>query len=263
MQESSPRQFAIDRLRVRVYPDRAACGQAAAAFVSEHIRRVLGERDDCAIAFAAAPSQAEFLDALAGQIGIDWDRVISYQIDEYIGVGDDDPRRLYNWMQRHLYSKAKPGVIHVMDPRADDPQAETLRYAALLKQRPLDICCQGIGQSGHLAYNDPHVANFQDMRAVKVVEIDQTSREQQVTDGTVDHVEDAIGQAYTLTLPTLLRAPVQSVVCPGKVKAPSVHRTLTKPLGVKWPATALRAHDHAVLFVDRDAMSEMDQSSSG
>jgi len=263
MDESSPRQFTIDQLQVRVYLDRAACGHAAAAFAGEHIRRVLRERDDCAVAFAAAPSQIEFLDALAAQVGIDWDRVISYQIDEYIGVNDDDPRRLLNWMQRHLYCKAKPGQIRVMNPRAGDPNAEAMRYAKLLEQRPLDVCCQGIGQSGHIAYNDPHVANFQDMHAVKVVEIDETSRQQQVTDGTVDRLEDAIASAYTLTIPTLLRAPVQSIVCPGLVKAPSVHRTLTKPINVAWPATALRAHDHAILFVDNDAMSEMDQSSSG
>jgi glucosamine-6-phosphate deaminase len=263
MSLSPTRQFSVDQLQIRVLADRDTCGQAAAVFVSEHIRRVLNERDDCAVAFAAAPSQVEFLDSLAEQIGIDWDRVISYQIDEYIGVDDDDPRRLYNWMDRHLYCKKRPGQIRCMNPLAGDPDAEAMRYGELLKQRPIDICCQGIGQSGHMAYNDPHVANFQDMHAVKVVQIDQTSREQQVTDGTVDRVEDAIASAYTLTIPTLLRAAVQSVVCPGKVKAPSVHRTLTKPLGIKWPATALRAHDHAVMFVDSDAMSEMDQSSSG
>lgn len=251
--------FKVDKLEVRLFAGRAACGQAAAKFVGDHMRRIMAERGRCALSFAAAPSQLEFLDALAGDPDIDWSRVTGYQIDEYLDIDADDPRRLVNFMERHFYVKARPGDIRFMPTRTDDAEAEAAKYADLLRQTPPDICCQGIGQSGHIAYNDPHLADFNDPLDVKVVHIDATSRQQQVTDGTVQRVQDAIGRAYTMTIPMLLRAPVQSIVCPGKVKAPSVRRTLTEPIGEAWPATALRTHDNAVMFIDADSAGELER----
>jgi len=251
------KSFKVDQLQVHVFGTRAECGEAAANHVAENMRRFIREKGDCAVATAAAPSQDTFLASLGKQPGIDWSKVIAYQIDEYLDIDMDDPRRLVHFMTRYLYDQVKPGDLRFMPTRTNDAEAEAKKYAAALKQRPVDIVFQGIGKSGHIAYNDPGIADFKDPFEVKVVHINEDSRRQQVLDGTVSQYEDAIPRAYTMTVPALLRAPVQSIVCPGKIKANSVKRTLTEPISDQWPATVLRTHANAVLFTDSDGASEL------
>lgn len=252
------REFTVDKLTVRVFADRTACGLAAARYVAPIIRDTIASRGDCSLCFAAAPSQTEFLKSLAAEPDIDWSKTISCPIDEYLDIEEDDPRRLFHWMQQNFYDMAPVGHVTYLPTNPPDANAAAAEYARQLAARCPDIAFQGIGQSGHIAYNDPPVADFNDPLDVKVVEIDATSRQQQVTDGTVDNVADAIPRAYTMTVPMLLRPAVQSIVCPGRVKAPSVRRTLTEPISEAWPATALRTHDNAVLFTDADGASEVE-----
>lgn len=249
------KQFKVDELDVRVFPDRATCGMAAARHVAALMRGLLRLKPKPSIAFGAAPSQNEFYAALAEEIAVDWSRVIAFQLDEYIALRPDDPRVLRHYLEKHLYSKIRPGETPLLQSDATDLQAECRRYAQLLADNPLDISCVGIGESCHLAYNDPHVANFDDPEVVKVVEVDETSRLQQVHDGTVKRVEDAIAKAYTLTIPTLMRAHHVSCVGPGRVKAAAVARTLREPISQKCPSAVLRTHANAVLFLDRDSAS--------
>ena len=256
-QPKSNREFTVDRLRVMVAPDRTRCGQVAATHVATEMRRVLAKQPHVSIAFGAAPSQNEFFAVLAKSDGVDWTRVIAFQLDEYLGVGADDPRRLRNYMQRHFYRFNSPGQIFSLAADTAHPGEECRRYAKLLQQYPLDIACLGIGESGHLAYNDPHVARFDDPEMVKLIEIDEVSRLQQVHDGTVSDFQSAICKAYTLTLPTLMRAPCVSCVAPGKIKAAAVAKTLSEPVSERWPATILRKHPNAVLFLDADSATQV------
>lgn len=249
-------EFAVDQLKVRDFPDRQSCGLAAAQHVAQIFRATLQNQERASVVFGAAPSQNEFFRALTQQEDLDWARIIAFQMDEYYGVSPDDPRVLRNYMQRHFYRYRRPGKTPFLESVVADPAAECARYAALLQEYPLDISCLGIGESCHLAYNDPHVARFDDPEAVKLVEIDDTSRLQQVHDGTVTRLEDAITTAYTLTLPTLLSAPHVSCVAPGRVKAAAVVRTLTEPISEACPSTSIRRHPDAVLFLDVDSMSQ-------
>lgn len=251
------RAWNVDKLQVRAFAGRDDCGRAAAAHVSALLRGLLRIKPSVSIVFGAAPSQNEFFAALGEEPGIDWSRVIAFQMDEYIGVPESDPRVLRHFFETRLYGKVRPGQTPFLKPDAGDPRVECRRYAKLLKEHPLDISCLGIGESCHLAYNDPHVAKFDDPEVVKVVEIDAMSRMQQVHDGTVKRKQDAILQAYTVTIPTLMKARHVSCVAPGKVKAAAVARTLKDAIHEKTPSTVLRAHENAVLFLDQDSASRL------
>jgi len=250
------RRFTVDQLDVRVFPDRITCGLAAARHVAALMRGQLRLKPKLSMVFGAAPSQNEFFAALTDEIALDWSRVIAFQMDEYIGLPPNDPRVLRHYFEKHLYSRKRPGETPFLVPDATDVHAECQRYAELLSHHPLDISCVGIGESCHLAYNDPHVAKFDDPEVVRVVEVDEISRLQQVHDGTAKRTEDAIVKAYTLTIPALMNVRHVSCVAPGKVKAAAVARTITEPIDERCPSTILRKHPSAVLFLDRDSASK-------
>ena len=250
-------KFTVEHLEVKVFADRQSCGTAAGQHAAGLIRSAFNTQKNVSLVFGAAPSQNEFFVALTQQENIEWPRITAFQMDEYYGISPDDPRVLRNYMERHFYRYQRPGNTPFLDPITDDPSAECRRYTELLKEYPLDISCVGIGESCHLAYNDPHVAKFDDDESVKLVEIDETSRLQQVHDGTVSRVEDAIMKAYTLTLPALMSAPHVSCVAPGSIKAAAVARTLTESISESCPSTILRRHPNAVLFLDVDSASHL------
>lgn len=247
----------MDQLQVRVFTNRAMCGLAAAHHVAERLHDVVLANGSVAVAFSAAPSQNEFFAALIESDRIDWDKVTAYHIDEYVGVGLEDPRVLRHYLERRLFSRRKPARKEYLAPDAPFPAAEARRYAGLLRERPIEVSCLGIGESCHLAYNDPHVAKFDDPELVKVIEIDDTSMMQQVHDHTAQSLADALRRAYTLTIPALMRAKLISCVAPGKVKAKAVARTLTEPIGEHCPSTVLRTHPSAVLFLDIESAAEL------
>lgn len=244
-----------DDLRVVVSPDRAAMGAAAAAHAAGRLRGMLAERDRARVVFAAAASQADMLDALAREPGIDWARVDAFHLDEYVGLPPGHERSFGRWLGEHIWSRVHPGRVELIDGGNPDPDAEAARYGALLADGGIDLALLGIGENGHLAFNDPHVADFADPLVVKPVEIDDTSRRQQVRDGAFDAFEDVPRLALTVTMSTLLAARSISVVVPGAAKAAAVGRTLDGPIETACPASALRHHPDAVLFVDEAAMS--------
>jgi glucosamine-6-phosphate deaminase len=244
-----------DRLRTVVLPDRTAMAQAAARHAGGRLRSILDVQPRARVIFAAAASQAEMLDALAREDGLDWDRVEAFHLDEYVGLPKGDPRSFGRWLEDHLWSRVKPGRVELIDGGNPDPVAESRRYGALLDEAGLDLGLIGIGENGHLAFNDPHVADFDDPETVKPVEIDDTSRHQQVRDGAFAAFEDVPGLALTVTMSAILGARSLSVVVPGAQKAEAVSRTLDGPIETACPASALRRHVDAVLFVDEPAYS--------
>lgn len=250
------RTMKVEKLEARIFADRAALGRAAGTAAAEQLKTLL-QRKPVSMIFAAAPSQNEFLETLAASKGIDWTRVTAFHMDEYLGLPGTAPQSFGRWLKDRIFDRVKPGKVHYLDGMAGEAQAECDRYSALLKASPPDITCMGIGENGHLAFNDPPVADFEDPRAVKPVDLDLASRQQQVNDGCFASLEAVPRTALTLTIPTLLAAPHIFCMVPGPRKAPAVKRTLEGKIATECPATVLRRHPRAVLFLDRDSANTL------
>ncbi|MDR2140119.1 MAG: glucosamine-6-phosphate deaminase [Tannerella sp.] len=251
---STTQSVTKDNLQVRIHTSRQALGESAAADAGRMIRDLLQHRDSVHIIFAAAPSQNEFLDALCREPDIDWRRVRAFHMDEYVGLAPDAPQRFGNYLDTHIFGRLP--FLSVEYLRPDNPAgtaAECSRYAALLQRYPADIVCMGIGENGHLAFNDPHVADFNDPAWVKQVNLDADCRRQQVNDGCFTTLDEVPAYALTLTIPVLMRAAALFCMVPGRTKAQAVRHTLHDPVSEKVPATCLRLHPHATLYVDTDS----------
>ncbi|MEA3407652.1 MAG: glucosamine-6-phosphate deaminase [Chloroflexota bacterium] len=251
------RVFKADKLQARVYATRDAMGAAAADAVVHRIEQLLAEKEQVRIVFAAAVSQNEFLAHLRQAEGVEWDRIEAFHMDEYVGLPDDASQRFGNFLKEHLFDRVQPGHVEYIDGTAPDLKAECARYAALLAERPLDIVCAGIGENGHMAFNDPHVANFHDPEMVKVVALDRTCRMQQVHDGAFAALDQVPTHALTLTMPALMSARWIYCMVPGATKREAVRETIKGPISTACPATAMRRHDHAILYLDAEAARDV------
>jgi glucosamine-6-phosphate deaminase len=249
-------EFVVDSLRVKVFADRSRMGRAAARDIARAIAARQAEAGVARVVFAAAPSQNEFLAALVADPTVDWPRVVGYHMDEYLGLGPDHAASFRRYLNEHLFRLADfpPERLHLIPgEESERPLKTCLDYEDLLRQAPPDVVCAGIGENGHLAFNDPPVADFLDPVLIKVVRLDALCRAQQVHDGCFTRIEDVPTHAYTLTVPALLSAPVMSVVVPGPLKAEAVLNTLKGPIQESCPASALRKHSGAVLYLDKDS----------
>jgi glucosamine-6-phosphate deaminase len=258
-------EFTVEALKVQVFEDRAAMGRAAGADVA----RTIGERQKAAgrvnVVFAAAPSQNELLASLVASKDVDWSRLHAFHMDEYLGLDANHPASFRRYLNEHLFRLVglPADRLHLIPgEQADRPLKTCLAYEDLLRDNPTDIVCAGIGENGHLAFNDTPVADFLDPVLVKVVRLDPPCRVQQVHDGCFPTVEEVPTHAYTLTIPALLRASFVSVVVPGPRKADAVLSTLKGPYGESCPATALRRHPGARLYLDRESARLVLQSGS-
>lgn len=243
-----------DTLRVEVHPTRDAMGAAAATEVAGELRRRLGADPEATVrmVFAAAPSQQDMLDRLVAEEGIDWSRITAFHMDEYIGLDPGAPQRFGRWLEAAIFGRVGLGAVHLIEP-GTDPEAAAREYAELLGAAPIDLVCLGIGENGHIAFNDPPDADLHDPELVRVVRLDEQSRVQQVEDGLFASVDDVPTHAVTLTIPALLSADRLVCVVPGERKREAVHRTLTEPVGPQCPATALRTHHACTLYLDADS----------
>jgi glucosamine-6-phosphate deaminase len=244
----------FDSLTVRQFPDRASMGAAAAVFAAESIRAACEARGEARVIFACAPSQDEFLEALIKE-QIDWARVVVFHMDEYSGLTADHPRSFRRYLREHLVERIPtPRAVHWIQAE-NDAAGECARYADLLAEKPVDLTCMGIGENGHLAFNDPPVADFKDPHLVKKVQLDDTCKKQQVNDGCFPNVDAVPPFALTLTIPALIGARRVSCVVPGARKAGAVWDALLGPVDTGCPASILRSHPDAVLHLDGDSAS--------
>ena len=251
-------EFTVDSLQVRVYPDRQALGEVAAQFVSGVIAARQQAASQAHVIFAAAPSQNEFLRALVTRRLFDPQRLVALHMDEYMGLPADHPSSFRNYLTHHLFRPADIPHDHlhlIPGESVDFPLNVCLQYEKQLRANLPHLVCAGIGENGHLAFNDPPVADFLDPVWVKPVRLDAACRAQQVHDGCFARLEDVPTHAYTLTVPALLAAPVVSVVVPGIRKAEAVRAALRAPISEACPATALRRHAGARLWLDRESAS--------
>ncbi len=242
----------FSNLTVNRFNSRSEMGQAAAQDVAQTIRRLLKTQQTVRMIFAAAPSQNEFLEALVAAEDIDFSRIEAFHMDEYVGLPADAPQGFGNFLRRGLFDRAPFGKVHYIQGGAEDIQAECERYAALIAEG-VDIVCLGIGENGHIAFNDPHEADFDDACLVKKVSLDEKCRMQQVHDGCFETLSDVPTHALTLTIPALMNADHHFCMVPAPTKAEAVYRTVYGEIGADCPATALRLCSHAVLYVDQDS----------
>ena len=249
-------EFTVESLSVFVYEDAAMAGSAAALDVSGVIGARQAQAGRANVIFAAAPSQDTFLTALVSDRTIDWARLNAFHMDEYLGLDANHPASFRRYLQEHLFGLVglTPDRLRLIPgERADSPLQTCLDYEARLMAEPVDVVCAGIGENGHLAFNDPPVADFLDPVLVKVVRLDPACRQQQLHDGCFDRLDDVPTHAYTLTVPALLNASVVSAVVLGPRKAEAVLATLRGPVNESCPASILRRHPGARVYLDREA----------
>jgi glucosamine-6-phosphate deaminase len=244
----------INQLTVLRHTTRETMGKAVAADVAAKMKELLEQKPMISVVFASAPSQNEFLDALLEDESIPWERVVCFHLDEYVGLPADVPQSFSLYLKEKLFSSRKPKQFHAIDG-LNDPKEECKRYSELLASHPLDIACIGIGENGHIAFNDPHIADFQDPLKVKSVMLDETSRQQQVNDGCFDTLENVPVEAITLTIPTILSAPAIFCTVPGERKSKAVQETLYGPVDVRYPASALRRAASCRIYLDEESAS--------
>lgn len=241
-----------DRLEVQIYDSREDMGAAAACDISACIHKLLEKKEEINIIFAAAPSQNEVLASLVSDTSIPWERINAFHMDEYVGISADAPQGFAQFLRRAIFDKLPFRSVNLIDCTAE-PNAEALRYSELLKKYPTDIVCMGIGENGHIAFNDPHVADFNDTKMVKVVDLDDVCRMQQVHDGCFASLDEVPKFALTLTVPTLANAKYRFCIVPAATKAGAVKNTVLGEIGEICPATVLRTKNNSILYCDTDS----------
>lgn len=244
------RTFVKDNLNVEVYDTREEMGKAAARDIVACLQQLLEQKEHVNMIFAAAPSQNEVLAALAASSAVDWRRVNAFHMDEYIGLDKEAPQGFGNFLKRAIFDKVQFKAVYCMQSDALDAEQECKRYTTLLQTYPADLVCMGIGENTHIAFNDPHVADFNDPVLVKVVDLDEQCRQQQVNDGCFAVIGDVPKNAITLTVPALMHARFAFCVVPGPSKAKAVFHTMHEEIQSQFPSTILRKHDAARMYLD-------------
>ena len=247
----------VDKLEVKIFDTRAEMGSAAARDIASKFRDLLDKKPHINVIFAAAPSPNEVLASLVADTDIDWSRIHAYHMDEYIGLPADAPQGFGNFLCAHIFDLVPLANVNLIDCSASDADDEASRYSKLLEENPADVVVMGIGENGHIAFNDPPVADFNDPYTVKAVKLDEICRNQQVHDGCFASIDEVPIHALTLTVPALTRAPYLFCIVPAPSKAWAVKETLTGSIDEHCPASVLRIHDNATLYLDRDSAGEL------
>jgi glucosamine-6-phosphate deaminase len=238
---------------VRVHRDEEGLARAAADEAADVLRAAVAARGTAHAMFATGNSQLAFVQALVHETaGVPWSDTVVFHMDEYVGVGPDHPAGFQHWIRTRIVRPAHPKAAYYVEGLGD-ATAECDRYAALLRRHPLDLCCLGIGENGHLAFNDPPVADFSDPLDVKVVELDAACRAQQVNEGHFPGLDAVPAEAITVTIPALLRAGRVLAIVPEGRKAQPVRDALTGPIAPSCPASALRTVSHATIHLEPDS----------
>lgn len=239
----------VGQLRVQVHPNESAMGRAAAAGAAAAIKQALTINGEARIVMATGNSQYAFVDALTDE-SIDWSAVTVFHMDEYIGIDADHPASFQRWIRERIEKRFRPRMTEYIRGESDRPEAEAARYEDLLRDAPLDLVCMGIGENGHLAFNEPGMADFNDDRWARVVTLSETSRRQQVGEGHFPDLASVPKKAISLTVPALLSAGRVQVCVPEARKAKIVHEAMTAEISNACPATILRTRTNAALFLE-------------
>ena len=249
------KELKVDKLNVKIFDTRREMGAVAASEIKAKFCELLSKKETINVIFAAAPSQNDVLKSLVEDKDIEWNRINAYHMDEYIGLDKSAPQGFGNFLREHIFDLVPFKSVNCIDCSAKDPEAEAKRYAKLLEENPTDVVILGIGENGHIAFNDPPVADFNDKVLVKPVKLDEICRNQQVNDGCFAKIDDVPKTAITLTVPTLFAGDYLFCIVPAKTKAKAVKATLCDDINERCPATVLRRHKSAILYLDSDSSS--------
>lgn len=246
----------VENLPIYIFENRADMGVAAAERAAKIINEVIEKNGVANVVFAAAPSQNDMLENLLKQ-DIDWSKVRGFHQDEYVGIDASEPAGFGNFLDRAIFKKVPFMELHYLLCEADQTEAKCAEYTELLKKYPIDLILLGIGENGHLAFNDPAVADFNDPKMIKVVELDDVCRQQQVNDGCFATLNDVPKQAMTLTMSFIMSVPHAICVVPTDRKANAVYNAVNGPVTTQCPASILRNHKDAGLYLDKDSASKI------
>ncbi len=250
-----PRVYKVDKLRVQKYDSAKELAKEAAQDVRDYLQLVLKENGRANLVLATGKSQLEFLDNLLTLGGLDWSKITCFHLDEYLGISANHNSSFRHYLQEKMDKKFHPGKFYYLVGDTLEPLKECERYTKLLQAQSLDICCLGIGENGHLAFNDPSVANFSDPYWVKLVKLDQLNRQQQVNQGHFNNLEAVPNYAFTLTITAICTAAKIICLAPELRKAAVVKKMLLGDISTHCPASILRRQANATLFLDRNSAS--------
>ena len=253
------KNLTVEKLAVSVHDTRDSMGKAAAEAAAARINAVIAEKGEANVVFAAAPSQNETLEHLLKQ-DIDWTKVRGFHQDEYIGLDPAHSAGFGNFMRRTIFDLVPFKELHYLLCTPEEAEAKCVSYSELLKKSPADLIFLSFGENGHMALNDPAVADFNDPKMVKIVELDDICRQQQVNDGCFNHIDEVPKQAMTLTLSLIMSIPHAICTVPTDRKANAVYGALCGPVTTECPASILRSHNDAALFLDAPAASKLPEN---
>jgi glucosamine-6-phosphate deaminase len=249
------KSYHVDSLNIQIYGSKKFLGEAAADLTSEKLKKAIAERGEANLILATGASQFEFLEVLQKDPSINWSKITVFHLDEYLGMPETHPASFRKYLKERIIDKVQPKKTYFLEGDAENIEEILSGYESLLKDHPVDIACIGIGENGHIAFNDPPVADFKDPKLVKIVELDEPCRRQQLGEGWFNSIAEVPTHALSLTIPAIMRAKSISCVVPDKRKASAVYETLNGPVSVKCPASILRYHENAWLFLDKESAS--------
>ncbi|MDZ8053542.1 MAG: glucosamine-6-phosphate deaminase [Aulosira sp. ZfuVER01] len=252
---AATKSFSVDKLTVQIYNTEAEMAQDVAEIAQQYLHKLLQQQDSATVLLATGNSQLKFLDALIALGGVDWSRIILFHLDEYLGISSDHSASFRRYLRERVEQRVNPQQFHYLEGDTLQPLAECDRYTKLLQAQPIDLCCLGVGENGHLAFNDPSVADFQDPYRVKLVKLDSVNRQQQVKTGHFPNLESVPQYAFTVTLPLICSAKKIICLAPEKRKANVVKDILQGSINTKCPASILRQQAQAMLFLDINSAS--------
>lgn len=251
------KELCAEQLKVKVFETRVEMGNCAANEIAACIKKLQAEKEEINMIFAAAPSQNETIAALIATDGIEWNKINAFHMDEYIGLSEDAPQAFGNFLKACLFDKVNFKSVNYINEAGKTYEEICQRYGALLEAYPVDIVCLGIGENGHIAFNDPWVADFSDSHFIKKVELDEVCRQQQVNDGCFEKLSDVPKFAVTLTVPALVRADYMFCTVPAATKAEAVYNTVHHEINEDVPATIMRKHKSAVMYCDKASAAKL------
>ena len=252
-------RLVVGTLKLEIHPNSKAAGEAAARAAAEAMQKLAKHGSSMGIIFATGASQLGTLHALTSIQDLPWNKVQGFHLDEYIGIPADHPASFRRYLRENLTGKVRMKDFLEIDGTAADPARICRDYAEEIRSTDPQLCLLGIGENGHLAFNDPAEADFHDPVDMKVVHLDEACRQQQAAEGWFEGFEEVPESAMTLTIPTLFRIPKLIASVPGSRKAKIMRRTLEAPITTDCPATILRTHPDATVYLDVESAAELNR----
>ena len=237
-----------------VFDSKREMAEAAAARAAAALKAAVTAKGEARAIAATGASQFEFLAALVAAPGIDWAKVVFFHLDEYVGLPETHPASFRRYLRERIVERVHPGAFHFVSGEAPDPVAECRRVGTLLAEKPIDVAFVGIGENGHLAFNDPP-ADFETEEPYLVLTLDEACRRQQLGEGWFPRLEDVPARAISMSIRQILKSREILAVVPDRRKAAAVRDCLELPVSPARPASVLRQHARTTLYLDRDSAS--------